>query len=319
MAKRTNQKPKLLYLSKILLECTDEAHGLTLSQIIGELKKYGVSAERKSLYDDMEALRVFGINVLTKRDRYVRYYVAGGERLANAKIMSDALAANTDMGDTQRGALLQKLFGACTLHSVGAVELFEDKRVMGEQNDNSYQKLVTVCKAITENKKIKFKYFEWNSHKQRILLDGGAFFTLSPSKLVLKEDGYSVLGYDDTARTVREYQLSSLLLLSVLDAPREGLDKTEEYSTDTRTEQNIRLRCDNSLAGEVFRHFGLSVSVLANRDEYFEVSLKTAADDTFFAWLFLQGNSASVISPENVVNEYTERIKTIFTCLSENK
>ena len=63
MAKSTNQKLKLLYLMRILLEKTDEEHGLRLGEIIDELAKYDVDAERKSLYSDFEALRVFGIDV----------------------------------------------------------------------------------------------------------------------------------------------------------------------------------------------------------------------------------------------------------------
>ena len=76
MAKQSNQKLKLLYLLKILLEETNEQSGMTISQISAELAKYNVSAARKSLYDDIESLRVFGIDVQVKRDRYVRYYIA---------------------------------------------------------------------------------------------------------------------------------------------------------------------------------------------------------------------------------------------------
>ncbi len=61
LAKGTNQKLKLIYLMKIMLEKTDDKHGLTRTEIEQELERYGVTAERKSLYDDFEALRVFGI------------------------------------------------------------------------------------------------------------------------------------------------------------------------------------------------------------------------------------------------------------------
>ena len=61
--KRPNQKLKLLYLMKILMQETDEAHPLSLAQLVEKLEGYGVEAERKSLYDDMEVLRVFGIDI----------------------------------------------------------------------------------------------------------------------------------------------------------------------------------------------------------------------------------------------------------------
>ena len=59
--KLSHQKLKLLYLLKILLEQTDEEHSLTVPQMIAELSKVGISAERKSIYDDLEYLKLFGI------------------------------------------------------------------------------------------------------------------------------------------------------------------------------------------------------------------------------------------------------------------
>ncbi|MDK2789400.1 MAG: hypothetical protein PWP07_2645, partial [Epulopiscium sp.] len=56
MAKSSNQKLKILYLMKILLEKTDEENAITLNQMIAELERYGIAAERKSIYDDIEAL-----------------------------------------------------------------------------------------------------------------------------------------------------------------------------------------------------------------------------------------------------------------------
>lgn len=61
MAKRPNQRLKLLYLAKIMLRLTDDEHGLQVEQIINELAKYDIAAERKSIYSDLEALQLFGM------------------------------------------------------------------------------------------------------------------------------------------------------------------------------------------------------------------------------------------------------------------
>lgn len=59
------QKLKLLYLMRMLEEETDAERGLTMAQIIGKLEALGISAERKSIYRDIEALREFGVDVRT--------------------------------------------------------------------------------------------------------------------------------------------------------------------------------------------------------------------------------------------------------------
>ena len=53
---RSNQKLKILYLAKILLENTDADHDITLQEIIDKLDANNVTAERKSLYDDINQL-----------------------------------------------------------------------------------------------------------------------------------------------------------------------------------------------------------------------------------------------------------------------
>ncbi len=57
MAKSSNQKMKVLYLWKILTEMTDDNHGMTMKEILTELNRYGITAERKSMYDDFLALK----------------------------------------------------------------------------------------------------------------------------------------------------------------------------------------------------------------------------------------------------------------------
>lgn len=38
-----------------------KGYTITVPQIIEELERYGISAERKSIYDDLEALRFDGV------------------------------------------------------------------------------------------------------------------------------------------------------------------------------------------------------------------------------------------------------------------
>ena len=71
-----NKKLKLLYLAQYLQEETDERHPKTMQDMIAYLERCGISAERKSLYDDLDALRQFGIDILSvKHGGSYGYYV----------------------------------------------------------------------------------------------------------------------------------------------------------------------------------------------------------------------------------------------------
>ena len=72
MAKSRNQKGKILVLEH-LLQGTGESRIVTMQEILDKLLEYGITAERKSIYDDIEALREFGLDVQYKRGRPGEY------------------------------------------------------------------------------------------------------------------------------------------------------------------------------------------------------------------------------------------------------
>ncbi|MDO4308262.1 MAG: WYL domain-containing protein [Eubacteriales bacterium] len=76
MAKSHNQKAKILFLAQMLRE-SGENRVLSMQDILAGLQEYGIQAERKSIYDDLEALRDFGMDVRFKRGRPGGYYLAG--------------------------------------------------------------------------------------------------------------------------------------------------------------------------------------------------------------------------------------------------
>ena len=110
MAKGPNQKAKLLFLMRILCERTDEDHPMTIAQLSDALAEYGISAERKSLYDDIEVLRYLGVDVVSRRDKTYGYYV--GERdfeLAELKILVDAVQSSKFITHRKSNELIKKI------------------------------------------------------------------------------------------------------------------------------------------------------------------------------------------------------------------
>jgi len=59
MAKKAKQKLKLMRVRDILLDNTDQNHPMNVSEILSRLSDYGIEAERKSIYEDIEELRAY--------------------------------------------------------------------------------------------------------------------------------------------------------------------------------------------------------------------------------------------------------------------
>lgn len=75
MTYNNKAKLKTFYVRQILEDETDEEHGLSMTQIIDRLAEYGIDAERKSIYRDIDVLREFGVDVKTYQRNPVEYAI----------------------------------------------------------------------------------------------------------------------------------------------------------------------------------------------------------------------------------------------------
>ena len=110
MPKGRNQKLKLLYLYKILSEQTDDNVSLNAAELCDELEKYGVSAERKSIYDDIEALRLYGLDIVLRPEKGGGYYL--GERpfqTSELKMLIDIVQAARFISEKKSAELIEKI------------------------------------------------------------------------------------------------------------------------------------------------------------------------------------------------------------------
>lgn len=96
MPRSFNQKLKPFYVMNYLLENTDEEHTVTVNQIIAHLEAQGISAERKSIYSDIEALQVLGVDIeCVDSGNYVGYYVASRTfELPELKLLVDSVQSS---------------------------------------------------------------------------------------------------------------------------------------------------------------------------------------------------------------------------------
>lgn len=105
-----NKRTKLLYLMKILLEETDEQNPMTMKELINKLATYDIQAERKSIYSDLEILRLFGLDVEVQRDKTTKHYIAQRQfELPELKLLVDAVQSSRFITEKKSAELIEKL------------------------------------------------------------------------------------------------------------------------------------------------------------------------------------------------------------------
>ena len=172
-----NKKLKLLYLARYLQEQTDEQHPKTVQDMIGYLADCGISAERKSLYDDLELLRVYGMDVQSVKSRSYGYFL--GERdfqLPELKLLIDVVQASPFLTQSKSMELIGKLEKLTSRPYARQLrrQVYVVNRVK-THNERLYYAVDGLSTAINEGKKVTFRYFDWTAEGGKAYRrDGGA-------------------------------------------------------------------------------------------------------------------------------------------------
>lgn len=75
--------------------------------------------------------------------------------------------------------------------------------------------------AISENKKIKFQYYQWNVKKEMELRHDGAWYHISPWGLSWDDENYYLVGYDSDAEQIKHYRVDKMLHIKLSGESRE--------------------------------------------------------------------------------------------------
>lgn len=331
MAKRPNQKLKLLLLRDILRRETDEQHPLTLEQIRSLLEQQGVSAERKSLYDDMEQLRLLGEDIISVRDTSVRYYVGQREfDLPQLRLLVDAVQSSKFITHRKSEELIRQLEGLTSRHLAG--ELQRQVLVSGRiknMNESIYYNVDSLQAAIAANRAVTFRYFDWGADKKQHLRRDGAAYTVSPWALTWDDENYYLIAYEEASASIRHYRVDRMLRITVTDTPRQGeeLFRRQDLAVYSRKtfgmfsgeEQTVALRCHNRMAGVVLDRFGQDITLIPDGEEHFTVRVPVMVSPQFFAWVVGLDNQVRITAPKAVVQTYRQYLTAALNACEDER
>ena len=319
-----NQKLKLLYLAKIMQEQTDDTHALTMPQIIAELAKYDIEAQRKSVYDDLDALDYFGIEIIREQEGFRTYYHCGNRdfEIAELKILVDAIQSSKFISEKKTKELIKKL--EKNVSTYDSQMLDREVKVTGRvknMNESIYYAVDAIHTAIGENKAIQFKYFSWYVKGEEEFRRDGAFYNVSPWALHFDDERYYLIGYDHDKKEMRHFRVDKMRDVSVVDKKRKG--KTE-FSKQDRAKYNeqyfrmyggdfetVTLKCKNEMANVIIDQFGKDVRLLPVDDDHFTVRVNVAVSSQFLSWIFALEGNVVIKSPQIVIDKMKNLIKNM--------
>ena len=316
MPKSCNQKTKLLHLCQMLLHKTDEDHPLTVPQIIEELARQDIKAERKSIYDDLESLRLFGLDVQSRKGKVPGWFVGAREfELPEVKLLMDAVQSSRFITQKKSDALIRKLEGLASVHQAGQLQrqVYVSGRIK-VMNESIYYNVDKLHAAIAGRRAITFKYFDYDIARRKVYRQEGKRYMVSPYGLIWNSENYYLVAFDHTHRALRHYRVDKMAEIVVTGLDREGQDQYPDFQLAeygqkhfgmySGQEMKVTLRGRRDKASLVWDRFGQDIILVPDGEDYFTVTLPVVISPQFFGWLLGLDGSIVLAGPGEAVSAY---------------
>ena len=269
MPKASSQKLKILYVMEFLLRNSDEEHPISINQIADYLETHDIPAQRKSLYDDIEALRKYGLDIIqTNRGKNYGYYIASRDfELPELKLLVDSVQSSKFITRKKTSDLIRKIERLASIHDAHLLQrqVYVHNRIK-TMNESIYYNVDAIHNGISQNRKIRFKYFDLTVTKERNYRKNGEYYVMSPYALTWDNQNYYLVAYDSEAGIIKHFRVDKMTDISMIEDPRDGQEAYKaldmaEYSKSifgmfSGEPEPVWLRFSNNLVGSILDRLG---------------------------------------------------------------
>lgn len=316
-----DNKKRLLIMKEILEKYSDEDHPITTVQIIDILKnEYGMSTHRTTVAKDIAGLEEMGVDVQSQRSTQNKYFVGSRHfELPELKLLVDAVASSKFITEKKSYELISKLSSFASTYQQETIKrnIRTESRVK-PNNERTMYIVDSINDAINRGKKIKFKYYDYDIHKNKQLRNDGKAYTFSPYTLVWNGDYYYVVGYSDKHNSIGNFRVdridSTPEILFEMAVPMPSDFNVSDYIKKVfqmydAKHETVQLKCTRDMMKVIIDRFDDDVPTKVVDENHFVATVEVALSPNFYGWLFGFGDKIRLIGPDNVVKEYRELLK----------
>ncbi|MBQ5360027.1 MAG: WYL domain-containing protein [Lachnospiraceae bacterium] len=304
---------------QVLRKHSDAEHPLTTNQIRALMEKeHGISMHRTTVPGDIEVLKAAGFNVVGRRARQNKYYLAEGDfELAELKILIDAVESSRFITEKKSGELIEKLSSLTSEQNARKLRrhIFTTGRVRS-LNEKCWYIIDAFNEAINEGRQVSFHYTDIDGRKRVVLRNHGRPYIISPYTLLWNGDFYYLLGFDHNKGEMRTYRVDRIadqpqILKEAADPVPEDFDLgryTREVFRmfDNEELQEVDLLCSYEVMKGVVDQFGMDIKIKRAGTGWFGLRVTVCTSATFYAWVFQWAGRIRIMGPEKAREEYRQ-------------
>ena len=313
MPKSDNQKLKIFYILDYLQRNSHQDHPVRASELIDMLQRnYNISCERKTVYSDIQALQDYGVDIESIPGKNGGYYIASRNfELPELKLLIDAVQSSRFLTEKKSRELIEKLCNQCSIHDARLMR--RDMLVSGRvksMNETIYYNVDAIQDAISMNRVISFRYFDWGIDGKRKYREKNYY--ASPYGLCQDNENCYLLAHSPRhgITSYRVDRMSEITITEDVRTPCPELTGKALHEHANRLFQmfagdsvNVKMRFHKTLANVVIDRFGRDTILIPEGSEYFNFTVNVAVSPMFLSWVIGFGDKAKILYPQSVIDE----------------
>ena len=316
MPKSDNQKLKIFYILDYLERNSHQNHPVRAAELLSMLERqHNIVCDRKTVYSDIAALQDYGVDIVSIPGKNGGYYIASRSfELPELKLLIDAVSSSRFLTEKKSRELIEKLCRECSVHDAQLMR--RDVLVSGRvksMNETIYYNVDTIQEAISQNRQITFRYFDWGIDGQRHYREKD--YQASPYGLCQDHENCYLLAHSPR-HGVTSYRVDRMTDIRLTEDTRTpcpeltGKNLTthanrlfQMYAGDATT---VKLRFHRSLTNVVMDRFGRDTMLIPDGEDHFTFTVNVAVSPMFLSWVIGFGSKARILHPQSVIDACTD-------------
>ncbi|MCH5189193.1 MAG: WYL domain-containing protein [Oscillospiraceae bacterium] len=330
-----NSKLRLFYIRDILSHYSDEEHPLNSTDIISLLQsEYGVSCERKTVYDCIEAISDYGYDII-KAGTKKGFFMASREfELPEIRVLIDAVQSADFISAKKSKALLKKFGNYASVYQYSKIE----KQVYIENrnkrnNESLFYTINELHDAIIAKKQVKIIY-----RKRKISDDIKPHYEekeliINPYCLIWSDDHYYLVGNHAKYDNLIHLRIDRIKSVTLTEGRARHFSEVSPYKTsfDAADYSNkhlsmfsgdikpVELICKNEIIEEFLDEFGEKTKIFPHGNDSFSARLNLAVTPGLVSKIMQYGDNITVRTPNELRNMIIDKSKSILQVYDSEK
>lgn len=322
MQKENSMEPKkniIMRIYQILEKYTDIERHLTQSEIIDILyKDYGIVCERKAVGRNISFLKEMGFDI--ESDKSGSYLASRKLDNAELRLLIDSVLCSRNINSANSQQLIDKLISLGTYDFKSFVKHVIYVKDLGKsENKQFFLNIELVDEAIEKGKKIAFMYNKVGLDKR---LHPTNRHTASPYQMILHNQRYYLMLFDDLYGKVSYYRLDKITDMEILSDPLLPIKSVPGYERGIDYRKlvygmpymfsdapvPVTIKCPDMMADALNDWFGDGYRTKRCEDGYFIATL-TVSEQAMLYWALQYNLNVEVLSPESLRDKLRSTLK----------